>query len=350
MKKIALWGAYAQGNFGDDLMAHSFARGLSQSGCDVRVLDISNHERHGLRASDQAGETLRHADELVIGGGAFFEKWLSAKGIALSLLDKSRRRYELRMLSMAQHIRKNKIPLRLASVGSDGASRVAQLCPTRQILLNSCTDLEISVRLESDVSLVKSLTQSAMYFPDVLFAAPKIFDLNSVNKSHDKPSNILINSNNKYIEKVKLIVKEIMIQWPSANVFIMQSHHNSTDAPGYELNAADLPEAKFIEYENSQHMLSIISNMDLIVSSKLHVGLVGLALGSSFISLHGRDKVRQQLDQLGMFKECYFNDEVFNQSSLGDAINYAFKAKLSKYVDVDSHASEAIKHISSIGT
>ena len=81
--KILLWGAYQQGNFGDDLMAWVFARGIKKLGHSVKVFGLSPSEAEdfGLETATSIDEALEEADAVVLGGGAVYEEWWSIKDI-----------------------------------------------------------------------------------------------------------------------------------------------------------------------------------------------------------------------------------------------------------------------------
>ena len=70
--KVAIWGSYNHGNFGDDVMAVLFARAVAAAGATPVVfrMDGDLARRYGIATEDELGPLLEGARLVIMGGGA----------------------------------------------------------------------------------------------------------------------------------------------------------------------------------------------------------------------------------------------------------------------------------------
>ena len=73
--KIAIWGSYNHGNYGDDIMAIQFAKALMDEGFEPWVyrLDKDLADRFQIHSTSSLDELLDESPICLIGGGAMLE-------------------------------------------------------------------------------------------------------------------------------------------------------------------------------------------------------------------------------------------------------------------------------------
>ena len=324
--KILLWGAYQQGNFGDDLMAWVFARGIKELGHSVKVFGLSPSEAEdfGLETATSIDEALEEADAVVLGGGAVYEKWWSIKDIGRTALIPQVRAFELMYLQLGLALRRHQKPIHFLSVGSDGIEKTSQLSPFRRLVLASKQVGLVTLRLKHDLQLDFARGANYRHVPDVLFATPRLITEVPKANTHPKasPDTIVLNLHKKHTDRIPALMSAIRSNWPNANIFSMASHLPEAGL-SYEWspNASDPIEP--LPYTGARSALNILASADLVISSKLHVGIVGMAYGSGFLSLGGRSKVKLQLNEMDKLETCYVDPEQFSKLKLEEVLSSA---------------------------
>lgn len=297
--RIMVWGAYQQGNFGDDLMAGVFSSHLARLGHDVTVWGLASSEAasFGVSASADLEMTARSADLIVVGGGAVLKKWQ----VLRSVLSSEGRRLETNYLNLLRHAKRTKTPIILTSIGSDDVKTLSDLPPPRRWLLEHRLCKAASVRLERDVALLAEVDVPASYAPDILFATPCL--LQSPKTAWPGPDQaigkVLFNLHKRYAAMAERLVPLVRDLWPGVELFACNSHLEE-NAFDYEWRPAPGLGVTWIPYRGAIPHLAVLGEMDLVISSKLHLGLTATTLACCFLSLGGRDKVRAQLRLLDL--------------------------------------------------
>lgn len=302
--KIALWGSYSEGNFGDDLMALAFARTCIDQGATVSGFCVpESFARHGIAKADTLTELLRQADLCVIGGGEFLFRSAPLKRLLRSYF----RRFEVSCADLADAVERATVPLAAVSVGGDGTTHFQRLSRDRRRLFGSRHLISATVRLPSDLQTLSRLGNRAAYFPDALLATPLLFPFR--NEGARKTLRVGLNLHRSlgisFVERLREHLKG------RADVELVAIRsHSERSGHDYELAAADvdgaIEEHRYLDPIDTSRFLS---SLDVVVSSKLHVGVVALAYGARFISFGGKPKARSFVATIGE-GEYYPSNEV----------------------------------------
>lgn len=295
--KIALWGAYQQGNFGDDLMAAAFGSQLQEMGHQVTVFDLDQREclKYGLTTESNIDDLVKWCDVVVMGGGAVLKnaQYLRA------FLNPKARAIELRFFSLARALKRYSRPSYAVSIGSDGAVSPNTISFFRRFVLQSEAFKNCTVRLQKDVRLMESLGKKATFVPDVLLATSDLFNLKPIS---EKQPRVILNLHKRYGDIGARIV-DISGAYPNLEVITFDTHFADYGL-NYEWMYGVVPH---VSYAGTQATLQLLNDSSAVISSKLHLGICGMSLGAAYVCLGGRGKVFEQLTQLGLQKSSYWD-------------------------------------------
>lgn len=284
--KVAIWGSYNYGNYGDDLMAIQFAKEFQKLGADPYVyrLDYQLAKRYSIKTTNCIEELIDGAKFCIIGGGGVL-------GGGTTVLENDFR--ELQQISS-----KHNCPVFPISVGGDGGGVDTILSDSRREFWQGDTCQLSTVRLKEDVGLINKLGKEAVYYPDVLWTVSDFWQVPPVSKSNDQLQvgiNIPDSSRGRFLafvlSKIATARKDIVF------------HFIRTYLPNYSVHHELLPKinSPYIKhhiYTDPDATLRFLASLDLLVSYKLHVGLTALALNVPFYSVGGPGKAQALLKSI----------------------------------------------------
>jgi polysaccharide pyruvyl transferase WcaK-like protein len=285
--KVAIWGSYNYGNYGDDIMALQFATYLKKLGAEPFVygLDDSLAKEYALHTTNSWDELFDGAKFCIIGGGGVLVNNLTKN------VDEEFRELNSRSIS-------NKCPVYPISIGGQGLGVNATLSPGRTEFFKSEFCHWSTVRLKEDVELLNKLGKEAFYYPDVLLSVPDYWEIPVATKSNDQIQvgvNIPDSSQGRlFAAQLKLIAqvrKDIVF------------HFIPTYLPDSSVSWELLPKTSYSNfkthvYTDPKKTMQFLASLDLLISYKLHLGLTALALGVPFYSLGGPGKAHQFLKNI----------------------------------------------------
>lgn len=284
--KVAIWGSYNYGNYGDDLMAIQFAKELAKLGTEPLVyrLDKQLAQQYSVNTVDTLAELFDNSKFCIIGGGGIL-------GGGTTVLEKDFS--ELNVIAI-QH----QCPVFSISIGGDGGGIDTVLSAPRQEFWQGGACKSATVRLEEDVELVKKLGKEAVYYPDVLWTVGDFWQIPPVAKSSDRLQ-VGINIPNSLSGRLLAYQLNAIAKVRKDIVF----HFIRTYLPNSPINHELLPKlgSPYIQhhvYTDPDSTLKFIASLDLIISYKLHVGLTALALNVPFYSVGGQGKTRALLKSI----------------------------------------------------
>lgn len=156
-----------------------------------------------------------------------------------------------------------------------------------------------TVRLSGDVGQMKSaFGKDFEYHADMLFRTPDFFN------PHLLPSNgkirVCLQFKKKYVDKSMLYD---IFNYAELHDDI-EFHFITTHMPKVGLTYQYLPEKQskniFIDaYDTPEQLLGVLGSCDITLTSMLHVGLMGLTLGTPFLSFRGPGKTKSFLKSIG---------------------------------------------------
>jgi len=294
--KIGVWGNYNYGNFGDDLMAISIASHLKEEGHEPLVyrLDPQLSQQHNIQTTNSISTFVSESDLLLIGGGGMLVGSSKLKQIFSPVARKFENDFK-ELNKALSFYRKNIVAV---SIGGDGIE-YTELPAQRRRLFSSTQFRGGTVRLKGDLPLTKKFGKKFAYIPDILFDTPNHFRVHPHQKKQTETwigLNLIAKDLNGETWHEKLI--EEAAKNPNLRLFFIKTH-----LPDYSVNYEYLPKTlppnvTVYQYNKMEDMLNLLASLDMVISSKLHVGLTALALGTPFFSFKGRGKTLAQLKEL----------------------------------------------------
>ncbi len=294
--KIGIWGLYDKGNFGDDLMAAMFFNYLKQIGATPLVYNASTYLVNELSTESitNLNEFVSNVDIVIIGGGGM----LVNNSLPKILLRKLNFEFEKSFYDLRKALKRFNKKLIPLSIGGANSSFLNN--PFKKDLFNSHYSPLGTVRLPSDLNLV---SKKFKYNPDVVLSTSSFFP--GKPKSESKRKKVLLNLKEK---NAHTLIAEFERR-DFFNKFEIQSfssHAISENKFGsYEYQLLN----KSSSFDTIQEACSIISDADIIISSKLHVGVAGLAYNVPFLSYCGPQKAKEFLKDYGR-TEWIFDDSI----------------------------------------
>ncbi|MDE0545392.1 polysaccharide pyruvyl transferase family protein [Microbacterium sp. C7(2022)] len=284
---IAIWGSYGHGNFGDDLMADIFARHLRRRG-RVPVV-ISSNSGLGDEIDAEALPSLATwtRGPIVIGGGAM----LSTTSVVRTLASPASRVVEKEFRDLNRCLKSGRSAVVPISIGSDGVER-PRIWGSRRAFFAGPLPAYGTVRLRSDVELMQRVFgKRYRHYPDVLFATRRFYDIGAV-REDGFVVGVSLNARHA-LPVVEAIQARFGKEVKVVPLITHSSHFESPYEWGVGTQAA-------VRYEGLQAFIRTLSSMSVVVTDKLHVGLVAAVCGVPFVSFGGRGKTVSQHRELGI--------------------------------------------------
>ncbi|WP_404466675.1 polysaccharide pyruvyl transferase family protein [Planococcus rifietoensis] len=309
-KNIALHGSYYHHNFGDLLMLDIMTKWIKEENDLNKVfLPHASESVANVLAVDGFGiKSLLKADALIYGGGGYLGEPPTKKylwGLRASLRH-----------TPASHIMKvrNK-PYSIIGVGVGPLTNPV----TRQSFSKMCkTANTLAVRDEESRNY---LIEYGVPKKDVIQTSDMVMQLNkkdidpkyflSVEKSFAAiKSTFKIGihlADNPYPEETEMIKNEIVElgkKYPNICFILLRDGVGSHPAVLHEIHR-ELPNSSLIfPYENHWQFSAAIGLLDMIVTTKLHVGITASALGKIAISFSAHGKTPRFYKQIKASERC----------------------------------------------
>lgn len=305
MKKVAVWGPNRWCNFGDDLQSLVFALHLKSIGCHPVVfqLEESIAKENNLEVADTVDELLDGTNLCIIAGGALLTPLHPAK----QWLKGDFRQYERDFGDLHRGAKKYGTKFCAISMGGDGRMRNTWFWYShhRTHFFRSPYFLDGTVRLEGDVEQMKQFGKQFKYVPDCLFSLNRFV---SVEQTGRKEAGEIVKIGFNFRERQipPQFIKDIHAYAAQHNdiEFYFATTHMDKVIEKYGITYEYLPRKdthnlKFMHYETPAQLTQFVADMDVFVASKLHLGLVGLLVGTPFISYRGMGKARTFIKSIG---------------------------------------------------
>jgi hypothetical protein len=286
--RIGIWGSLWYGNFGDDLMAYMLAEHVMKRSHSVSLYKPSWQLSQELGAPGvrSVSDFVRSADAVVLAGGG----WL-----CVPPLDKSGRNRSMTELAALVHeLQRQKKPLIAISIGGDGSNHSWH--SAQRDLLASPLLRAITCRLKSDISKpgIRERSRVAEHFPDVVLQTAIRFGSVAPGEGLAMtrcPIGLNVSS------RRRLALLRPSVGRLSSQACFLQS---AIDCGDGHLDSVPRGHTRSVEYLNVRNFAAALGSFELVVSTKLHVGVAALSYGVSFLSAHGRAKTKCFLEEVNM--------------------------------------------------
>lgn len=300
-KTISIWAPLRYANVGDDMQAIAFAIHIKRLGYDVKLyqLDEELAQLYDLTSVKTIDDLCRNVNLVLIAGGALLTPFRWYKRI----LNKAAREYEADFKDLYNAtIKYPNTKFCAISMGGDGQIRDPKTWYSRWRIafLRSDSFINGTVRLKGDVEqMKKAFDKDFEYHADMLFRVTDYFNYKQLSQT-EKIRICLQFKKGRYLDEQLL-----------NNIFQYAKDHNdiefhfiTTHMPKIGLKYQYIPPKEtsniYIDnYETPSQMLGLLASCDLIMTSMLHVGLMGLTVGTPFVSYRGPGKTKNFLHSIG---------------------------------------------------
>lgn len=300
-KTIAIWAPLRYANVGDDMQAIAFAMYIRKLGYDVKLyqLDEELAQLYNLKSVSTVDELCQDVNLVVIAGGALLTpfKWYKR------ILNKAAREYEADFKDLFMATKKfPNVKFCAISMGGDGKIKKPETWYScwRINFFRSSAFLNGTVRLLGDVEQMKfAFKKDFTYHADMLFRTPDYFEYDLLPQT-DKIRICLQFKKGRYLDK-KLLAD--IYRYANENDD-MEFHFITTHMPKIGLTYQYVPSKAskniFVDtYKSPRQLLGVLASCDVIMTSMLHVGLMGLTVNTPFVSYRGPGKTKSFLKSIG---------------------------------------------------
>jgi len=315
MMKVAIWGSYNYGNYGDDIMAIMFAKHLQKLNTQPMVYRLDNTlaDKFNLQTTNSLDELFKSAAFGIIGGGGM----LVADSFLRTMLSPVSRKFEQDFKQLTRYAAHYHCPIWPISIGGSGHTS-HPLRSSRKIFFRSPWCQTPSVRLAEDIHIMKKLHRDAIYYPDVLLNAAQWFCISKKPVSDDQ-IRIGVNLNRKDSDGFEHKLIASVSNTPNITLYFFRTH-----LAQYHIHYEFLPEhtneqIQIHQYTDPKSTLEFLSGLDVVLSSKLHLGLTALTTDVPFFSFNGKGKTKAFLKSIDASSSIYQSDQ--DEQLLYDLIN-----------------------------
>jgi polysaccharide pyruvyl transferase WcaK-like protein len=313
---IALHGAYRHDNFGDMLLLGIYIRWIRESHPECRVvLPFLRNNLTGLVKADGRGiSELFRASALVYGGGGYFGE--PNQGWTLWAL-----RNSLRHVPVGAVARARGIPIAISGVGAGPlSSGLARRLFVRLFRwAGSVTVRDVESRdymerygVEAERAVVTADAALSLEAADVPTGALEEAGqaLRGLAGSWRIGFNVAHSIRLRGMDPLLHDMRAFAARYPQASfVFFLdegagrgEAYHVTRMAREIERRVA--APAVVIPYQGPDQVLGVIKALDLVITTKLHVGIVACALGTSVLAFPAHQKTRRFYEQISAGDRC----------------------------------------------
>lgn len=333
--KVAIWGSYDHGNYGDDVMAIQFAEYLKSLNTKPIVyrLDARLAALYNIQTTQSLAELFDGAAFCIIGGGGM-------------LVDQIPPEFESDFRALYLTATETHCPVFPISIGGQGRRNGRSLSLWRQKFFEAGICPWATVRLEEDVELLQDLNQTAYFYPDVLLSVAQAWNIPKKTNVNER---LQIGINFPDSPQCRLLALQLFaiatIRQDIDFHFIQTYLPNSSSS---EL-LPKFPSAciKHHIYSDPRTTLEFLASLDLLVSYKLHLGLTALALGVPFLNVGGPNKVRTFLKSIDA-EFAYWPAQTKRlklAALLANPDNVCQFSKKFNFDKIEQHAEQSLGHM-----
>lgn len=301
--RVGIMGYYEYGNFGDDLMAVLFGLVLKQLQVEVVIYGLcpAYASVGGFTVVDTVDALVDQSDILVYGGGGF-----------LLPVDYTRRRFirpgqaghiakhAQTLQRLADRLRATDIPLLILSVGGDGSYSEKNGAVFKRELIQRASF--VSVRNPEDLATIERLGIPGAAYTDVVWQFATFFPSR---RRNNRRLRIGVDIYNYGLIKRKAFYLPVLLfclplVHPDKD-FVFIDTTNAGIAPFRALRPPwKRPNTSSYQFHDPAEDFRLINSLDLVISSRLHLGVAGLSCNIPFLSVAGGGKTRLFMKNSGL--------------------------------------------------
>lgn len=321
---VGLFGFYGYGNFGDDLMSVIIAMYLTEKGFEplIHGSGCEYAEQQGFQTVETVEELIQRTKAIVFGGGGLLVSWKSSHlAQQYRQFNENMEHHQRQAKTLLSTAKRQGVPIFAISVGGDGSCPQQIVPEYKQKVLEASTF--ITVRNKEDVKLLRKSGTPGVYLPDIAWLTSSIFPLN-----HTKDTKVRIgidmyvsNLQEQRAWYIPRLVQALTLRYPDIDFVFIDTTNSNKAASGASHWPCLKSNSTMYQFHDLGTDLTQITSLDLLISTRLHLGVVCLSYGIPFISLFGEKKTKLFMKNTGILE--YF----FNNRSLTHLLGLLFRRK-----------------------
>jgi polysaccharide pyruvyl transferase WcaK-like protein len=306
---VGLFGYYGRHNFGDDLMAALFARATRGCGAECLVFGGATiaGRPYGAQTTNNIDELVERSDLVVYGGGG-------------ALLPQSKDQPFSRLIGeLVDACKFRSIPLACMSIGGAGLPLRDVTPPARRRLVESAA--AVTVRDSNEALLLRDAGVRAEFFEDVVWTTAAAFPRLRRSRPGSSAVRIAVNlyPNDALRRQLDATFAALgshagEVQWRFVESHTFPAEYRQAYGP-------TLPSERFesVQFEGVEEGLEFLLGCDLVITSRLHIGVAAMSFGIPCVALAPEPKTKNCFAHLGLLANCWNEDSVQQLGRLDDA-------------------------------
>lgn len=293
--KVAIWGSYNYGNYGDDVMAIMISQQLQKLGVTPCVYRLNRKlsEQYNVNTTDSLYELFKEAKFCIVGGGTvLIEPLFGSIGSAMN--EDIRQLWEI--------INSEKCPLFCISMGGDGTGVTDRKLTLYQWrLLESELFRGGTVRLQQDVELFEKIGKNISLFPDIVLSLNSFWQTEQKSNTPQETLHVgLCLSNTPDTKKFAYLLNKIAYLRRQTIFHFVHPHQSDNNLTDFSLLPPKSPWIQHHFYQDPATTIQFISTLDLLISSYMHPNITALAASVPIYSLDSRAKTIAVMESLSI--------------------------------------------------
>jgi polysaccharide pyruvyl transferase WcaK-like protein len=328
---VRIHGAFEVENFGDILLMRIFADWVRQAGWEPLVVDAPLYVRKELNLGAEA--TMEPKAVLMVGGGYLGEPNRKLPGRwrwGFTLME--------RHLSVLEYAKSRDLPYAVVGVGFGPISNLLARRKTRHLLksaklsvLRDSESADWAARYNVGIDAVSA--DAAIAISEAPLSSAAEAEYQRIRALAQGRSIVAVQFDRDAFagDEWRMLFDSLTECLAGRNCFVLGvSDQAGTEVAGMHKRAAEafltgFPDSRFEPYTGIDALLGCLYASDLVITSKLHIGIVASAFGRSVLSLPTHQKTIRFYRQLGRAEICLPKAD-WTPASIAIAFEKAFRA------------------------
>ncbi len=295
---VGVFGHYSAMNFGDDLMALIICKHLESLNISyVLFSKMDSWQQYAINNTEfKIDAFIDQVDIVVYGGGGILQHRKAGETT-------------FNLGKLLDICKQKSIPVYAISVGGNGVT-IDKITPIECQRLVLEAEL-ITFRNLQDLAQLKPNSNSGKFFHDIVWTTPCFFP-NQRQSNIRKKIGINIYSHGGKKGKIFKEIMKFIVKLRQECEFIFIEVRKSTDDSfrAFDLSSYSDNCSK-ISYSDLEKDIEFISSLDLLITSRLHIGVVAMSFGVPTISLWGSRKAQILFQDIGLGHLVWQNDGLY---------------------------------------
>ncbi|MFI3620050.1 polysaccharide pyruvyl transferase family protein [Enterococcus avium] len=323
MKKIVIHGATWTDNFGDTLFFEVFGNKIINLGYEPILVKADNNLvkqlSFNIKNYQNLNEALQEASAIVYVGGGYFGEAPNISRIRRLLwsIKLYLKCYRLGVLTAQK-----KKPMIILGVGA-GPVHINFIKKTILKICNSSMTVVVrDVESQEFLSMLGVSEKKLLTTADTLIAVDSIFP-----ESGSRKNIILVHlqdvpDNSKKVRSIVEQLDKFILKFPTYSVIGIGDQVGNPGQDAWLEYCSIHFGTKSIKYTNPRKLIHDLAKGEIVITEKLHVGIISASYNNSVYSLPRHDKTKRFYKQIGYAERVITDNELFSEGLLSKMIKF----------------------------